>query len=122
VPRLWESSSASQRRLSPIPSVVILSMRRSSSLAEPLSVAAVGGLQSWCVLLGLGCRVVGACVLGQVADGSKQGRKGTLCWSMASIGIATLLMAALPHGAFKGGRGHWQALVLVALQGNYYHV
>jgi MFS family permease len=79
-------------------------------------VAAVVGVQSWCVLLGLGCRVVGACVLGQVADGSKQGRKGTLYWSMALIGMTTLLMAALPHGAFKGGKGHWQALVLVALQ------
>jgi MFS family permease len=79
----------------------------------------VVGLQSWCVLLGQGCRLVGACVLGQIADGSKQGRKGTLYWSMALIGMSTLLMAALPHGAFKGGGGHWLALLLVALQGDY---
>jgi hypothetical protein len=103
------------RLLSLIPS----SVRSYIHIAECLSVAGVVGVQSRCVLLGLGCRLVGACVLGQVADGSKQGRKGTLYWSMALIGMTTLLMAALPHGAFKGGRGHWPALVLVALQGDY---
>jgi hypothetical protein len=119
-PTLGSLGQSHETGIDEIISCAVLYTRRVS--AKHLFVSAVVGLQSRCVLLGLGCRVGGACVLGQVADGSKQGRKGTLCWSMALIGIATPLMAALPHGAFKGGGGHWQALVLVGLQGNCYYV